>query len=56
MTAAANTAKRAGKGRRKRESPRHDQGLTAREQAALERICRWFSEQETKTCLKIKQK
>lgn len=56
MTVATNTGKQAGKAHRRRESPRHDQGLTGREQAALERICRWFSEQETKTCLKIKQR
>lgn len=52
MTAAANTEKQAGKGHRKREPPRHDQGLTAREKAALERIYRWFSEQEQGTCKK----
>lgn len=42
MTAAANTAKRAGRGRRRGESPRHDQGLTAKEKATLEWVSKWF--------------
>lgn len=46
MTVATNTEKRAGKAHRRREIQRHSQGLTAREQAALERICRWFSKLE----------
>lgn len=48
MTAAANTAKRAGRGRRRRENQRHDQGLTAKEKAALERIHKWFLEHQNR--------
>lgn len=55
MNTATNTPKLAGKGRRRRESSRHDQGLTAKEKATFMWICKWFSERETKACRKTKQ-
>lgn len=55
MTTATNAPKRAGKGRRRRENPRHGQGLTAKEKSTFMWICKWFSEQETKTCGKTKR-